>query len=69
MTFKNVKGTRHNEQVAEKVKDNGVEGSRHKDQTQSSVFACIISLLFLLVIYLADYEESLSEEKDRKSYR
>jgi hypothetical protein len=33
------------------------------------LIACVIVPLFLLVIYLADYEESLPEEKDLKPRR
>ena len=69
MTFKKVKDTRHKEQVAEKVKGKGQRDQGTRINAQDSVLACLISLLFLLVIYLPDYEESLSEKKDRKSYR
>jgi hypothetical protein len=61
-----MQGTR--EQVAEGERY-GVEGQGTGVSAQNPVFTWLISLLFLLVIYLADYEESLSEKKDLKSHR
>ena len=67
MTFKKAKDTRHKG-------TSGREGERQgrgiKAQGSALKTQCLLNIaLFLLVIYLADYEESLSEEKDLKSHR
>ena len=63
MTFKKVKDTRHKEQVAEKVKGKGQRDQGTRINAQDSVHACLISLLFLLVIYLADMKRVYLKKK------
>jgi len=69
MTFKKVKDTRHKEQVAEKVKGKGQRDQGTRINAQDSVHACL-NIPFVSSCYLpCGYEESLSDEKDRKSHR
>src|SRR6476620_6094004 len=63
MTFKKVKDTRHKEQVAGKGKGKGQKDQGRRINAQNSVRACLISLLFLLVIYLADMKRVYLKKK------